>query len=136
MGSSGDAMCYQWLPTPCELARAVILAWLQVADALLEWPAILCNETQRQTLERLEDSIMSKTQEDIGGLDRLIELRTKIAGYAPMVDTPADQYAHNIVGITLSMINTEFGTAAANEAIEDFGLEAKGWSKRDIPEGD
>lgn len=74
---------------------------------------------------------MTKKQEkDAGGLDRLEELRRSIAKYAPIVDTPADRFAHNIVGIDLSMIAEEFGVATANEAIEDFGLEAKGWSKR------
>jgi hypothetical protein len=66
----------------------------------------------------------------------LDELRLQIAKYAPIVDTPADQYAHNIVGLCLSQIAKEFGVADANEAIEDFGLEAKGWSKRPVPEGD
>lgn len=81
---------------------------------------------------------MSKKQrdDDPGGLNRHEELRLRIAKYAPIVDTPADQYAHNIVGLDLSMIAKEFGVAAANEAIEDFNLERKGWSKRPIPEGD
>jgi hypothetical protein len=79
---------------------------------------------------------MSKKQEDIGGPDRLTELRLKIAKYARIVNTPADQFAHNIVGINLSIIAKEFGVAAANEAIEDFDLEEKGWSKRPVPEGD
>lgn len=66
----------------------------------------------------------------------LDELRMKIAEYAPIVDTPADQYAHNIVGITLSIIAKEYGVAAANEAIEDLELEAKGWHTQPVPEGD
>ncbi len=73
---------------------------------------------------------------DPGGLDRMQEHRLVIAEYGPMVDTPADQYAHNIVGITLSMIAKEFGKDAANEAIEDFGLEKKGWRKVNVEEGD
>ncbi len=77
---------------------------------------------------------MTKKQDDIGGLDRLNELRLKIAEYGPLVDTPSDRYAHNIVGITLSMIAEEFGVAAANEAIKDFDLEEKGWSTRPVPE--
>lgn len=76
------------------------------------------------------------TNNDPGGLDRLAELRASIAEYAPIVDTPADQYAHNIVGLDLVMIDEEFGVAAANEAIEDFNLEDKGWRKRDVPEED
>lgn len=77
-----------------------------------------------------------RTPNDAGGLDRHNELRASIAAHAPIVGTPADQYAHNIVSLGLFMIAEEFGVAAANEAIEDFGLEAKGWHKRDVPEGD
>ncbi len=63
----------------------------------------------------------------------LDKLRATIAEYGPIVDTPDDQYAHNVVSITLSMIANEHGVAAANEAIDDYGLEAKGWHKRDVP---
>ena len=63
----------------------------------------------------------------------LDELRETLAEYGPLVDTPADQYAHNIVGITLAMIAQEHGVAVANKAIDDFNLEAKGWRKRDVP---
>ncbi len=61
--------------------------------------------------------------------DRHNELRLTIAEHGPIVGTPADQYSHNIVSITLSIIAKEFGRDAANEAIEDFDLEAKGWHK-------
>lgn len=64
----------------------------------------------------------------------LQEHRLVIAEYGPMVDTPSDVYAHNIVGIVLSQIAEEYGVAAANEAIEDFGLEDKGWSTRPVPD--
>ena len=77
---------------------------------------------------------MSKKRSKPNECDRLTELRITIAEYGPMVGTPADQFAHNIVGVTLSMIAEEFGTAAANEAIADFDLEAKGWKKRDGPD--
>lgn len=70
---------------------------------------------------------------DPDALERLSELYGTIAEYGPIVDTPADQYAHNIIGITLAMIAKEYGVAAANEAIDAYGLEAKGWHKRDIP---
>lgn len=60
-------------------------------------------------------------------------LRETIAQFGPIVDTPGDQYAHNIVGIALSIIAKKHGVAAANEAIDDFDLEAKGWHKRDVP---
>lgn len=59
----------------------------------------------------------------------LDELRLQIAEYAPIMNTPADQHAHNIVGICLSQIDRKFGTAEANAAIEAFDLEKKGWHK-------
>lgn len=77
---------------------------------------------------------MSKRRIKFNEHDRLLELRTQIAEYGPLVDTPSDRYAHNIVGIVLSQIAEEFGTAAANEAIEDFNLEEKGWSTRPVVE--
>lgn len=63
--------------------------------------------------------------------ETLYKLRNTIARYGPIVDTVADQYAHNIVSITLRIIAKEYGTAKANEAIEDFDLEAKGWYKHE-----
>ncbi len=63
----------------------------------------------------------------------LDELRETIAEFGPIVGTPADQYAHNIVSMTLAMIAKEYGVAAANEAIQDFGLEGKGWHQQDVP---
>ncbi len=59
----------------------------------------------------------------------LDELRLQIAEYAPIVDTPVDPFAHNIVGLCLSQIDREFGTAEANKAIDAFDLEEKGWHK-------
>lgn len=53
-----------------------------------------------------------------------------------MVDTPEDQYAHNIVSLTLSTIARKYGADTANEAIDDYDLEAKGWHKREVPEED
>jgi hypothetical protein len=126
---------------PCELAKAATLGWLRVSYEALGLVAHMldCNVEEPEALEEVRTT-MSKKQEqekdDPGGLDRHDELRLKIAQYAPMVDTPADQYAHNIVGIVLAQIAKEFGVAAANEAIEDFDLEKKGWSKRPVPEGD
>ncbi len=61
----------------------------------------------------------------------LDELRETIAEYSPIVDTSADQFAHNVVSLTLMLIAKEYGAAAANEAIEDYDLEAKGWRKRE-----
>ena len=62
--------------------------------------------------------------------ETLDELRLKLAKYVPMVDTPQDRYAHNIVGLLLSQIDKEHGRKAANEAIDEFDLEALGWHKR------
>ncbi len=59
----------------------------------------------------------------------LDELRKTIAQYGPTVDTPADQYAHNVVSMSLSIIADRHGKAAANEAIDDYDLEEKGWHK-------
>ena len=64
----------------------------------------------------------------------LEELRLQIAEYAPIVDTPADQYAHNLVGLCLAQIAATYGTATANEAIVDYGLEAKGWHQQEVKE--
>ena len=61
----------------------------------------------------------------------LDELRETIEGYGPVVDTPEDQYAHNIVNLTLGIIAKEYGDTAANEAIDDYNLEAKGWRKHE-----
>ena len=63
--------------------------------------------------------------------ETLDELRDTIAEYGPIVDTPADKYAHNIVSMALISIAGRGGIAAANQAIEDFDLEAKGWHKQE-----
>lgn len=60
----------------------------------------------------------------------LEQLRLQIAEYVPMVDTPSDRYAHNIVGMLLRQIDSEHGRAAANEVIGDFELEELGRKKR------
>lgn len=62
------------------------------------------------------------------------ELRLQISHYALVIDTKEDRFAHNIVRMCLARIAYDYGVAAANEAIEDFGLEALGFSKRDVPE--
>ncbi len=63
--------------------------------------------------------------------ETLTELRETIAGYGPIVDTSADQFAHNVVSLTLMLIAKEHGKAAANEAIDDYDLEDKGWHKHE-----
>ena len=73
------------------------------------------------------------TWADKEGLDELIKLREEIARVAPLVDTPAGRYAHNIVTLCLTQIAADFGRDAANEAIEDYGLEPLGWKKREEP---
>ena len=42
-------------------------------------------------------------------------------------------FAHNIIGLTLSIIAEAYGVAAANRAIEDFELESVGWKKVELP---
>lgn len=64
----------------------------------------------------------------------LDNLREEIARVAPLVDTPADRYAHNIVTMCLIQIDSMHGRDAANEAIEDYGLEPLGWKKREGPQ--
>ena len=64
----------------------------------------------------------------------LDELRETIAQFGPIVDTPKDRFAHNVVTFTLAIIDNRYGVAAANEAIVDFGLESKGWHQHDVPE--
>lgn len=64
----------------------------------------------------------------------LDSLREEIARVAPLVDTPAGRYAHNIVNICLMQINDNHGRDAANEAIDDYGLEPLGWKTRDCPD--
>ena len=63
--------------------------------------------------------------------DTLDELRDTIDKYGPIVDTPADKYAHNVVSMALISIAGRFGLPAANAAIEDFDLEAKDWKKQE-----
>ncbi len=63
----------------------------------------------------------------------LTELRETIARHGPIVGTPADKYAHNVVSLTLAIIAERYGNAAANEAIDDYDLEAKGWRKHKEP---
>ncbi len=64
----------------------------------------------------------------------LDELRDQIEELAPTVDTPADGYGHNIISLCLAQIDTEFGTAEANKAIENFDLEDLGWKTRPVQE--
>jgi len=37
-------------------------------------------------------------------------------------------FSHNIINLTLSAINSQFGKEEANRAVVDFGLERLGWS--------
>lgn len=57
----------------------------------------------------------------------LEELRERIEEEAQYVDVKP--YSHNIISLTLRMIDTQYGKEEANKAIEDFGLEDLGWKK-------
>jgi hypothetical protein len=55
-------------------------------------------------------------------------LRSRISAEAPYVKKK--QYSHNIISACLRLIEKHHGREAANEAIEDHGLERLGWSKQ------
>lgn len=57
----------------------------------------------------------------------LNDWRKAIDNEVPYVDVKP--YSHNIISIALSAIAKEHGQDVANEAIQDFGLEALGWNK-------
>jgi hypothetical protein len=57
----------------------------------------------------------------------LSELRESIDDEVEFVDVKP--YSHNIISLTLSIIAKQFGKEAANNAIEDYGLEKYGWKK-------
>jgi hypothetical protein len=56
---------------------------------------------------------------------RLLELRTQIAREARFVGTKP--FSHNIINLALAEIGETFGRMAANKAVRDFRLKAKGW---------
>ena len=64
---------------------------------------------------------------DWSGRDRLAHLRGRIEQETPFVGIKP--YSHNIIGIVLNQIASEFGLDEANRAIDDFGLEELGWRK-------
>lgn len=53
------------------------------------------------------------------------EWRKVIADNAPNIDVLP--YSHNLITLALGAIDREWGEAAANKAIRDFGLEQLGW---------
>ena len=57
----------------------------------------------------------------------LKKLRETIRREAPFVGLKP--YSHNLISVTLSLIDKNYGRAAANKAIRDFKLEAKGWKQ-------
>lgn len=58
----------------------------------------------------------------------LNNLRESISDNVESVDKKS--YSHNIISISLATIASVYGYKAANEAIEDFGLEDLGWEKQ------
>jgi len=57
--------------------------------------------------------------------ETLDRLRCKVLHNMRRLST--DQYAHNKIGILLSMIDDEYGEEEAQRAIKDFGLDKLGW---------
>ena len=57
----------------------------------------------------------------------LEELRERIDDEVPYVDVKP--FSHNIISLTLQMIDKQYGKKEANKAIGDFGLEKLGWRK-------
>lgn len=60
----------------------------------------------------------------------LEEYRLSIAREYRYVDKRP--YSHNIISLGLRCIAKNYGKAAANEAIDDYGLEKLGWKKEEI----
>lgn len=58
----------------------------------------------------------------------LNELRKKIRNEVGYIGVRP--YSHNIVGLLLSQIAQEYGTAEANKTIRDFHLDTRGWIER------
>ena len=54
--------------------------------------------------------------------------RKIIADNAPEVDVLP--YSHSLISLALGAIDREWGEAAANKAIRDFGLEELGWKMK------
>ncbi len=124
-----------WYPvsSPAEGYRVI----QELATVDLRDETIICNALGLSVLEdgdmvdwHSEEGDDLDTWADKEGLDDLTTLREEIARAAPLVDTPAGRYAHNIVNVCLMQINLGHGRDAANEAVEDYGLEPLGWAKR------
>ncbi len=70
------------------------------------------------------------TKRDKTPADRLAELRAAIQRERPYIGKKP--YSHNIVRLTLAIIEKEFGRAAANETVRKYKLEAKGFNEEPI----
>ena len=51
----------------------------------------------------------------------------KILHEIPYIDIKP--YSHNIISLELRLISEKYGMTTANQVIEDFRLDTKGWSK-------
>lgn len=58
--------------------------------------------------------------------ESLKSLRAKIAKEVPYVDIKP--YSHNIIGIVLGQIGSEFGKKEVIKAMKDFDLVSLGWT--------
>jgi len=74
-----------------------------------------------------------ENDKSIGEEKSLDDLRQRIEDEAEYVDVK--RYSHNIISLMLGQIAKGYGDEEANKAIEDFGLEDLGWSKKEVKEG-
>ena len=59
--------------------------------------------------------------------ETLDDIRINIENEVEFVDVKP--YSHNIISLNLRIAAEKFGDGAANELIDEFGLESLGWSK-------
>jgi len=63
----------------------------------------------------------------------LEELRQQIADEIDYVDIKP--YSHNIIGCVLRIIDRDYGTEEANNAVREFGLDEMGWKTIEVKNG-
>eukprot|EP01043_Picozoa_sp_COSAG02_P079592 COSAG02_NODE_18498_length_935_cov_0.991627_1_plen_82_part_00 len=54
-------------------------------------------------------------------------IKTKILHEIPYIDIKP--FSHNIISLELRLISEKYGIHTANQVIEDFALDVKGWHK-------
>ena len=58
-------------------------------------------------------------------MDKLNEYKLKILNEIPYLDIKP--YSHNIISLTLQMIEDDYGVEVVRGIIKDFKLDEKGW---------